>query len=275
MNRRYLTTILTAILVVVSNISILNAQCSIENKYFQSGEKLEYDLYIKLGFAVTKGGYATMKTQSTNYSGKDAYKMTLVSHSQGFARKVFALSDTLACYTGKDLTPLAYHKDAHEGGDYTKERLTYQYPGDGTVKIRSIRHKNGDFKFDENINAPSCTYDLVSILFYCRTLNYSNMKDGSETKVNFISGKKRGNMRIVYNGKEKVKANDGNKYNCIKLTLYVADEAFDNGKEAMKVFISDDDNRMPIRLETKLKVGSTRVILKNYSGNKYPLNTAN
>lgn len=246
------------------------AQCTIENDYFQSGEYLTYDLYIKFA-ATIKGGYATLSTRSVKYAGQDAYKMTLVSESQGFARKVFPMNDTLACYMSKDLTPLAYTKDAHEGDDHTVEKLSYSYSGD-KVNIRSVRHKNGNFKFDENLSFAGCTYDLMSILFYARTLDYTYMKNGSETKVNFVTGREKVSMRIIYNGKEQVKANDGKKYNCMKLTLYIQDDAFDNGKEAMKVYITDDKNRMPVRLETKLKVGSTRVMLKSYKGNKHPLN---
>ena len=272
MKRKNLSALLI-LLAAILNISVASAQCDIENKYFQAGERLEYDLYIKVAFS-TKGGYASLRTQQTTYDGKDAYKMSLISESQGFARTLFSLSDTLSSYTTKSIVPLAYEKDAHEAGDYTKERLTYKYPEEGKVEIRSIRHKNGDFKFDEKITAPGCTYDLVSILFYCRTLDYANMKEGEEARVNFISGKKRGSMRIHYNGKEKVKANDGNKYNCIKLTLYIADEAFNNGKEAMKVYITDDDNRLPVKLDTKLKVGSTKAVLKSYKGNKHPVNIA-
>lgn len=251
----------------------MSAQCSIDNKYFQAGEYLTYDLYIKFA-ATVKGGYASLSTQNVKYGGKDAYKMTLISESQGFARKMFELNDTLVCYTTKDLVPLAYTKDAHEGGDYTKETLGYSYPN-GKIKTRSIRHKNGNFKFDETIENDACTYDLMSVLFYARTLDYAKMNDITTTKVRFITGKSNVHMRIIYNGKEVVKANDGNKYNCLKLTLYVADEAFDNGKEAMKVYITDDDNRMPVKLETKLKVGSTRVVLKSYKGNKHPVSIAN
>lgn len=274
MTKIFYTSIILIFAIFIAAPSKVTAQkqCAIENKYFQAGEDLTYDLYIK--FAVTiKGGYANLSTRSAKYEGQDAYKMTLVTESQGFARKAFELNDTLACFMTKDLVPLAYHKDAHEGGDHTIERQKYSYSADG-VKINSVRHKNGDFKFDENLEFSGCAYDLMSILFYARTLDYKNMNSGSENTVNFVSGRKKVSMRVVYDGKEQMKANDGKKYNCIKLTLYIHDEAFDNGKEAMKVYISDDDNRMPIRLDTKLKVGSTRAVLKSYKGNKHPLNVA-
>lgn len=265
------------ILCAASILSFASAQsqCNVKNISFQSGEQLEYDLYIKLGFVSKKGGYASLNTTSTKYDGNDAYKMSLISETQGLARKLFTLNDTLIAYTTKDLVPMAYIKNAHEGDDYTKELVKYsygQYSNQETIKIQTKRHTNGEFKFDEIIEAPGCTYDLVSILFYCRSLDYSNMKIDEETRVNFISGKNRGSMRIVYNGKETIKANDGNKYNTIKLTMYVADKAFDNGKEAMKVYITDDENRIPISLETKLKVGSTKALLTSYKGNKYTVN---
>lgn len=258
--------IIILLAIITYSADSIYAQCGTSNIPFQSGEQLSYDLYIKLGFATTKGGFANLRTQSTTYKGTKAYKMDLISETQGLARKLFSLNDTLTAYTDVNLRPLAYLKDAHEGGDYTKERLIYNYNNDASIMINSVRHKNGEFKFDEKIVAPGCTYDLVSILFYCRTIDYANMKIGEEKNVNFISGQKRGNMRIVYNGKETIKANDGKKYNTLKLTLYVADKAFDNGKEAMKVNLSDDNNKIPISLETKLKVGSTKAILKSYNG---------
>lgn len=268
---KLLNKLVALLLMSLLAIGSASSQCSVDNKYFQAGEQLNYDLYIKFA-ATIKGGFATLSTQNVKYEGQDAYRMTLISESQGFARRVFELSDTLGCYTTKGVLPLAYFKDAHEGGDYTKERLTYSYPGGNNVKIRAIRHKNGDFKFDETLSFSGCTYDLMSVLFYSRTLDYPQMKVGTTTKVNFVTGKSKVSMRIVYNGKETVKANDDKKYSCMKLTLYIQDDAFDGGKEAMKVYITDDDNRMPVKLETKLKVGSTRAVLKSYKGVKHPVN---
>lgn len=248
------------------------SQCKVENKYFQAGEVLQYDLHIKVGIS-TKGGYATLSTRQVTYDGKDAYKMTLTSSSQGFARKLFKLDDTLSCIMTKELVPLAYMKDAHEAGDYTKERVGYSYPGNGTVKTRSIRHKNDNFKFDETLQFNGCTYDLLSIVFYARTLDYSTMKKGDKVSVDFVSGRKKMSMQIIHDGTEREKAGDGKKYDCIKLVLKISDDAFENSEEAMKVYITNDSNRLPIRMDSKLKIGSTKAVLNSYKGNMYPVGT--
>ncbi|MDR1811148.1 MAG: DUF3108 domain-containing protein [Prevotella sp.] len=261
-----------SLLLAVAGLSAYS-QCPAVNDYFQAGETLEYDLYIKLGFLSTKGGTARLKTVSATYEGTDAYKMTLTSSSKGAARAIFELDDTLSCYTTKDLTPLAYFKDAHEGGDYTKERQKYAYSENGQASVRSVRYKNGKLKFNELLTFDGCAYDLMSVVFYARTLDYGQMKKGKQTSIDFISGRNKLNAQIIYDGTEKIKANDGVKYNCIKLSLKISDDAFEDDKNAMKVYLTDDDNRMIVRMDSKLKVGSTKVILKSYRGTLHPVGT--
>jgi len=260
------------IMFVLSALFSLNAgaQCKLNNTFFQAGEDLSYDLYFKYGIIYTKAGTSSLRTVSEKYNGIDAYKMTLLAQSTGTVRKLFSLNDTLMCYTTKDLVPLAYIKDAFEGKDYTQEEVKYTYSGQG-VSLKAKRHKNGNFRFDETITSNSCMYDMMSVVFYARTLDFSAMKKGQTTKVDFISGKKKVNMIIEYDGIETVEANDNKKYSCIKLILSIMDDAFSDKKEAMKVYITNDSNHMPVRLDSKLNIGSTRAILKSYKGNKHPV----
>ncbi len=262
---------LTLILLSILSINA-QAQCKINNTFFQAGEEMTYDLYFKYGLINTKAGISTLKTVAEKYDGKDALKMTLTARSTGTVKKIFNLDDTLSCYLTKDLVPLAYNKNAEEGKDYTQERVKYTYTGNG-VSINAKRYKNGEFKFDETITSKSCMYDMMSVVYYARTLNYTSMKKGETSKVDFISGKKKVNMVIEYEGIETVEANDNRKYSCIKLTLSIMDDAFSDKKEAMKVYITNDNNRMPVRLDSKLNIGSTRAVLKTYKGNRYTVQT--
>lgn len=247
----------------------VSAQCSVKNTFFDAGETMVYDLSFKYGIIQKRAGFAKITTTNATYNGQSAYKMTLVSATEGVVRKAFSLNDTLSCYTTKDLRPLAYHKFAHEDGDYTKEVVTYNYSG-SNITIKSDRVKNGTPRFNETFNVGQCTYDMMSVVFYARTLDYTKMKEGSATKIYFISGKNRMSMDVIYQGKENLKLGDGLTYSCLKLSLRINDKAFDS-KEAMKVYVTDDQNRMPVRIDSKLKIGQTRAILKSYKGNKYPV----
>ena len=262
------------IVTIISALFSLNAgaQCKINNTFFQAGEELTYDLYYKYGLVNTKAGTSSLKTTAEKFNNTDAYKMTLLAQSSGTARKLFSLNDTLTCYTTKDLVPLAYLKNAREGKSHTVERVIYTYGSQG-ISLNTRRVKNGEFRFEETIKANTCIYDMMSVVFYARTLNYTGMKKGDTSKADFISGRKKVNMVIEYGGIETVEANNNNKYSCIKLILSIMDDAFSDKKEAMRVYITNDDNRLPVRLDSKLNIGSTRAILKSYKGNIHPVKT--
>lgn len=250
----------------------INAQCPVENNHFQAGEELTYDLYFKYGLINTKAGLSTLRTIQERYNNRDVLKMTMIARSVGMANKLFSLSDTLECYMTKDLVPLAYIKNAHEGKEYSKENVSYDYSSSGvTLKAKLIR--NDKLRFDEIIHSENCIYDMMSIVYYSRALSYSSMKKGDKAGTLFLSGKNKVNMDIEYHGTENIEANDGNIYNCIKLVLMINDKAFDDKKEAMTVYITNDSNHIPVRIDSKLKIGSTRVILKDIKGNKHIVKT--
>lgn len=246
---------------------MLKAQCGVENTFFQEGEVLTYDMYYKYGILFTKAGASTLKVEDYMYEGKDAFKMSLIANSSGVVKTFFSLSDTISSYMTKDLSPLAYTKDAHESGDYMTERATYSYSPEG-ISLRNVNKRNGNLRYDTTLVSSTCMYDMLSIVYYARTLDYSSMKKGDVETVSFFSGRKKVDMDIEYHGVESVEANDGREYSCIKLVLMMNERAFENKNEAMKVFITNDYNRIPVRIDSKLKVGSTRVILNGYRGQR-------
>ncbi len=257
------------IVLFLSGIGI-NAQCKVENDFFQAGEELVYDMYFKYGIIYTKAGTSSMTVAEENYNNTNALKMVMIGNTKGFANKVFSLSDTLSSYTTKNLVPLAYIKNAHESGDHTIEKATYSYKGDKVI-INVNRVRNDQLRFDEELTSDNCIYDMLSVVYYARTLDYSTMRKGDKVSIAFLSGRKMQNMNIEDHGTETVDANDGKKYDCIKLVLVINTDAFEDKKEAMKVYITNDSNRIPIRIESKLKVGSTRAILKSFKGNLHPM----
>ncbi len=111
----------------------------------------------------------------------------MTAKSVGMINTVFTLADTISCYMTKDLMALAYMINTHEGNQHSKELTTYEYsPGTITFKAKLIC--NDILRFDEKFTSvQSYLYDMISILFYILTLNYSKMKNGDIT---ITSGRK-------------------------------------------------------------------------------------
>ena len=268
MRNKYLHIIIALLLFIFS--FTLYGQTKLKNNAFEGGEKLTYDLYYKYGILNMKGGTATLTTDLTAYNNKDAYKMSLHASTGGLINSVFTIDDTLTSYMDTNLVPQLFIKGAAEGKDYTRERQIYNYQN-GSTSIRAIRNRNGKLIFDETITTNRCTYDMMSILAYARTLDYSKMQRGDNTQVQFITGKRLVNMYIRYLGTSNMKANNGKTYEAIELSLMILDKAFVDQEEAMRVWITSDENKLPIQIYTKLKIGEMRSVLKDFSGNRHPL----
>lgn len=269
MSKKNLHIVFITLLISLFSYSV-KAQTPLENNAFNAGEEVTYDLYYKYGILNMKGGKATINTEETNYNGKDAYKITLRATTRGLVGSIFTVDDTLTSYIDKDLVPQLFVKGATEGSDYTRERHIYSYKN-GETSIRTIRYRNGEFKFDENITTDRCTYDMVSILAFARTLDYSSMQKGDNTQVQFITGKRLVNMYIRHKGSTNLKVNNGKTYEAIELSLMILDDAFVDQEEAMRVWITNDENKLPLQIYSKLKVGEMRSVLKDFSGNRHPL----
>lgn len=247
-------------------------KCQMKNEAFKAGEKITYDLYYKYGIVNAKAGTGFMETTQTSYKGKSTYKIHMQANTSGMVNSLYTVNDTLTGYVDMNLAPLLFTKEASEGGDYSKERQVYSYGDDGKINIRTIRSRDGVQSFDEVISTDDCAYDYISILSYARNLNYADMKTGHNTSIQFLSGRKIVNMYVRYLGTTTVKANNGKKYNAIQLSMMILDDAFTNQKEAMRVTLTNDKNRLPIIVDTSLKMGSIRIILKGYSNIRYPIN---
>ena len=246
----------------------LNAQCELVNKAFASGEEIQYDLYFSYGFLNARAGRGSLAVTEANYRGKNSYKTVMMLNTSGLAGNLYTVNDTLTSYIDMQLRPLLFTKEASEGKDYSVERQVYNYV-DGKVSIRAIRHWNGEERFDEVVTTDQCTYDYLSILPYIRNLDYTGMQAGDRKFVQFISGRKPVNMYINYMGTSSIKANNGKTYEVINISMTILDDAFANQKEALKASITNDANRTPVIIDTNLKIGSVRAVLRMVSGSRH------
>lgn len=245
------------------------AQCKMENTAFKSGEKIQYDLYFNYGIVNKKAGAGSLSITESNYRGQSAYRTYMLLNTSGLIGNLYTVNDTLTSYVDMNLRPLLFTKEAFEGKDYSTERQAYSYDGN-KINIRAMRTFRGKEEFDEVVTTTQCTYDYLSILSYVRNLDYTGMKSGDKKHVQFLSGKNIVNMSVNYLGISSIKANNGKRYEVINLSMAVLDDAFTNPKEAIKTSLSNDINRIPVVIDTNLKIGSIRAVLSDVTGLRKP-----
>ncbi len=246
----------------------INGQCKVRNNAFASGEKITYDLYFNYGIINARAGKGSLSVTEANYRGINAYKTVMTLNTSGLAGNIYSVNDTLTSYVDMDLRPLLFTKEAAEAKDYSVERQSYSYQGN-QISIRALRIWNGEERFDETVTTDRCTYDYLSILSYVRNIDYTGMKPGDSQFIQFISGRRPVQMYVNYLGTATIKANNGKRYEVINISMTIQDDAFTNQKEALKASLTNDENRIPVVIDTHLKMGLVRAVLKDVSGQRH------
>ncbi len=243
--------------------TMAHAQCTFRNTAFNSGEFLTYNLYYNWKFIWVKAGTASWYTVSSTYKGKSAYRTSLTTRGNGKLDDYFVLRDTLLCYNSKDMEPLYYRKGAREGKRYTVDEVFYSYGGNKCHVKQHRIDNDGDHHWQQH-SYDYCVYDMMSIFLRARSFRPESWKKGEVVNFPIVDGNGKNPARVVYNGKEKVKADNGHTYNCLNLSYY--ENEGKKWREIARFYVTDDANHVPVRLDMYLKFGSAKAFLVNMKG---------
>jgi hypothetical protein len=112
----------------------------------------------------------------------------------------------------------------------------------------------------------------VSALYYARNIDFNRFKPGDRITFSMFLDNEVYNMYLRYMGKEEIKTRYG-KFRTIKLKPLLIKGTLFEGGEKMVAWVTDDLNRIPVRVESPLLVGSVKVDMMNYKNLRHPLSS--
>lgn len=249
-------------LIALAFLFSINAwsQCEPEMKAFKVGENLQYDVYYNWGIIWLHAGEVFFKVQEANYNSQQVYHFYSAGSSFKSYDWIYKVRDTFQTYVDKQkFKPLYFSRINYEGGYEVDNQYKFNYTGN------AITSKTWNSKSEEKrqiLNLKSCTFDVLSIIYFARTLKYEQYKLNEKIPITVIIDGEIHDLYIRYLGKEKIKSKDGNKYNCIKFSPLLVEGTIFSGGEDMTVWVTDDANRVPILVEAKILVGSIKTYLR-------------
>lgn len=225
-------------------------------KPFQAGEELIYELR----YGPIVGGEAHLNLEETWYKGKKAYYAEAKAISIGWVDRLFNIEDIYSSYFDP-VTNLPYMaiRDIHEGNYKFYNEVEY-YHADSMV----ISKKSGEVKVPPNI------LDMVSTLYYLRRIDYNALQPGDVIDVETYFSDEIFPFDIRYRGKETIKTKLG-KFRCLRFDPIVEPGRIFESEDDMTIYISDDQNYLPIQVKFDMLVGSVQCNLKSYKNVMYPL----
>ncbi|MBT6438379.1 MAG: DUF3108 domain-containing protein [Flavobacteriales bacterium] len=240
--------------------------CGIESKPFQDGEYLEYNVTYDWGFVTLNAGEVIFEVNNEKKSGKDVY------HIEGTGRtyenydwmyKVRDKYDTWVDTT--DLSPNEFWRTADEGG----AKYSNYYTFDRTVDSIYTKSTTEDIEKLDTLAHEDCLFDVLSLVYYCRTVNFDSLEINQKVPLVLILGGERTEIFIRYLGKEVQEVEDVGSFNTIKFSALLVEGSMFSGGEDMYIWLTDDKNRLPIRVQAEIWVGSVNSVLRSYKGLKY------
>lgn len=255
---RKLNYLLRLVLLVIPHIALAQTAV-VQNNAFQPTEKISYTVYYNVIGIYINAGTATFTTSSERFQDNDVFHVVGEGTTNSKYDWIFKVRDRYESYfSSANLQPIKFIRHVNEGKYKKHEEVVFNPETNTAVTNKGV------YKVPENVQ------DVISIMYYARNINYDQYKPGDKIPFSMFLDNKVYNMYIHYRGKETVKTKYG-KFSAIKLKpLLLKGNIFDGG-EKMTIWITDDANHIPVRIESPISVGSVKVDLMHYENLKYPL----
>ena len=223
----------------------------IENKAFKEGEKLTFD--IKYGFVTA--GIAVMQVQKIKrISGRNAFYITFEVNSVPSFDWIYKVRDRYETYLDVEgLFPWRFEQHIREGS-FSRDFSAFFDHRKGIAKT-----SKGQFEVPLYVN------DILSAFYIARTFNYSEMKvDDIIPMKNFYKDKVY-DLNVKYLGKERITVDAGT-FDCIVVEPLVQEGGLFKSEGSIVIWLTDDDLKIPVKVKTKVVVGSIDAELTKYEG---------
>jgi hypothetical protein len=257
---KILPKIIILIAVICCNFAFIgDSYRYLENDSFQAGEK--YDYRVKFGFVSI--GLANVKVSEKIYTmnNRPCYRIAVFGRTSGII-DVFKIRNTYLSYVDTlAIIPHQFIYNAREGNFKRDQTIYFNHQRTSATRIENDEKK----KFD----VPKYCQDVVSGYYFLRTLPFENMRIGEVISAPMFFSDELYNLKVKFKGRKTINTKFG-KIKVFEINPILPPNDLFDGPDAIKVYVSDDKNRVPIEIFIDFKVGSATMELKGYKNQRYP-----
>ncbi len=233
--------------------------CGLPNHAFQTGESITYRVYYTVASIYFAAGEATFTCAMDNLNGKPVYHVTGEGKTYSFYDNFFRVRDKYETFIDtSNLQPLKFIRQVNEGSYKKYENISFNKTAH--TAITNV----GVFK------TPECIQDVLSSMYYARNIDFDKMKPDDKIPFSMFLDNQVYNLYIRYLGKEIIKTKYG-KFKAIKFKPLLIKGTIFEGGEKMTVWVTDDANHIPVRVESPISVGSVKVDMMDFKNLRTPL----
>lgn len=234
----------------------------VPNGAFGRGEKLTYVVYYKTFLTgKIKAGEITLEVKNDNrkFNGRSTYHIEAIGTSRHSLKWLMKVEDHFESYIDeKSIFPWLFIRKTREG-NYSKDDQVEFLPNHNiAISQRATKQ------------TPPKVQDIVSSFYFARTANMSQLSPEEHFSIPIFLDDSVYTSAIIFKGREVTRTPLG-RFNCVKFKpMVVTGKVFSN-RYPMTVWISDDENKIPVHIESSLFIGKVEVELTDIKGLANPL----
>jgi len=239
--------------------------CSLTNESFIEGEKITYKIYYNWSFIWVPAGEVTFQMFETDTE----YIAKVKGVSYPSYDNMFKVNDRYRSHIDKEtLLPKLFVRDISQGGYERYDSMTFDQKN---LKVSEYYGKSEETAKWRDYDLNNCSQDLVSVLYHLRNRDITNIKKGSKIPVSFFFSKRLYELDVDIIELKNKKIKELGKYDVIRARPELVTGSVFDEDSYMDVWVSNDLNKLPLLIESPVRVGTVKAVLKAHENLKYPL----
>ena len=228
----------------------------VRNKSFGIGERLVFD--VNYGFITA--GEAVMEIPAyDSVAGRRCFRVEFRVNSLPSFSWIYRVADRYLTFIDEQtIAPWKFEQHVREG-NYSRDFVA------DFDQIHNVAHTT-----EGSYPIPKYVHDIMSAFYYARTVDYSNLKTGDQyTLFNFYRDKTY-ELAVKVLGRQELEVEAGT-FRTIVVEPMVKEGGLFKSEGRIVIWLTDDDRKIPVRVNTKVIIGSIDTELREYSGLRGPL----
>ncbi len=221
------------------------------------GEELTFK--VTYGFLDAAEAKMVISPYLTTIKNSPSYKIDVFGKTLGIF-KLFSVNDNWGSYLDTTkIIPYQAYRHIEEGRYRKHERTIFDYENN-QAHVRLYDRNNKKLLETKEYPVPGNVQDIVSGFYYLRTIDLKKYKKGDVITITGFFDKEIHNLKLIYEGKETISTEIGT-FETIILSPVLPKNKLFRGNKPVSIWISNDQNKIPLKIKAKLMVGSLNMDL--------------
>ncbi len=241
---------------------------------FGAGERLKFTMHYEWGTLDSDIGWATVGLDTVRFNGQRAFHCSVYGRTTKLYDFFFKVrEDFQSWFTVDGLVPLKFTRNTNEGRYEARNVYSYMWNAADSASIAADVYTTTSGHRHVVMPLDKCTFDLPALFFFARNMDFSKVEPNVKYPMTFAIDDDIYNVYFILRGREVKKVKGFGTVRTIKFSAKLLTGNVFTGDEDLSVWISDDENRIPVLFEAPILVGVASGRLESYSGLKHPFSS--